>query len=171
MTHGGIGVCAGTLLLAPLLGAQAGPAVPRPAHERLAVFEGVWNAPADPGTSDVETCAWLPAGRRHMVCTSRRETPTAVREQMIVYSYRGRDSTYLATVFLAGGQVWRYAGRPEGDRWVFQLLDRPDSAIRLRMVIVPTPDTIRYREEFQERDGSWRLSDPREDVRRARARP
>jgi len=141
------------------------PTVPRPAHERLAAFEGSWTrTDLEPGQSFVETCGWLAGGRRHMVCRQQRGTPRGPREQLVTYSYRGADSTYLATVLLSSGQVWRYEGRLDGDRWVLLLVSsRSDAPMRLRQVVAPAGDTIRFREEVSEDGGPWRLSDPREE--------
>lgn len=144
------------------------PARARPAHERLAVFEGTWRAldPADPGFQEV--CSWLHGGRRHMICRSRRQTPTGHVEQQVAYSYRGRDSTYIVTAFLPTGQVWRYLGRPEADRWTFDLQgDVPGNAQRLRMVVTVAADTIRFVEESSEDGGPWRVT---EDYRHVRVR-
>jgi hypothetical protein len=152
---------------APMQGTP--PGTSRPNHERLAVFEGTWakkDLPA--GETFRDTCAWLPQGRRHMICRQRAESPRGVTEQMAIFSYRGADSTYLLTVFLANGQVWRYEGRPDGDRWVFELVaSRPDSP-RLRQVVMPAGDTIRFIEEVSENGGPWRLSDPSEDYTHVR---
>lgn len=147
---------------------------PRPAHERLLAFEGTWRRIGEPPEQSVtDTCAWLAEGRRHMVCRQRAEAPGRVAEQMAVYSYRGGDSTYTLTVFLAGGQVWRYAGRPEGSRWTFYLQgNRPDAPPpRLRQIVVASGDTLRFIEEASEDGNTWRLSDPSEDYRSVRAAP
>ena len=140
------------------------PATPRPGHERLAVLEGTWTKKDLPtGEMFRDTCAWLPEGGRHMICRQRAESSRGVIEQMAIFSYRGADSTYLLTVLLANGQVWRYEGRPDADRWVFDLVpSRPDSP-RLRQVLIPTGDSIRFLEEVSENGGPWRLSDPSED--------
>ena len=103
----------------------AAPRTPRPAHERLAVLEGTWTKKDLPaGESFRDTCAWLPEGRRHMICVQRAESPRRASEQMAIFSYRGADSTYLLTVLLANGQVWRYEGRPDADRCT---IDAPDA--------------------------------------------
>jgi len=146
------------------------PTTPRPAHERLAVLEGTW-AKKDLPTGETfrDTCAWLPEGRRHMICRQRAESSRGATEQMAIFSYRGADSTYLLTVLLANGQVWRYEGRPDADRWVFDLVpSRPDSP-RLRQVLIPAGDSIRFLEEVSENGGPWRLSDPSEDFTYVRA--
>lgn len=152
-------------------GAQgADPRVPRPAHERLAVFAGTWRN-ADPATAEgfVEVCDWLAGGRRHMVCTPRWSTPAGPVQHQTIYSYRGRDSTYLVTAILATGQVWTYLGRPDGNRWVFDLQpDRPNPMQRLRMILTVAADTIHFVEESSEPGGPWRVT---EDYRHVRVRP
>ncbi len=147
------------------------PATPRPAHERLAVLEGIWTRKDLPaGETFRDTCAWLPEGRRHMICRQRAESSRGATEQMAIFSYRGADTTYLLTVLLANGQVWRYEGRPDGDRWIFDFVPaRPDSP-RLRQVLIPAGDTIRFLEEVSESGGPWRLSDPSEDFTYVRVR-
>lgn len=146
------------------------PLAPRAAHERLTAFEGTWRRIGEPaGHTVVDTCAWLAEGRRHMVCRLRAESPRGGSEQMAVYSYRGSDSTYTLTVFLSGGQVWRYAGRPEGSRWTFyQQSNRPDAPSRLRQVVIASGDTLRFIEEISDDGNAWRLSDPSEDYRAVR---
>jgi hypothetical protein len=147
------------------------PATPRPAHERLSVLEGSWEKKSLPaGETFRDTCAWLPEGRRHMICRQRAESPRGRREQMAIFSYRGADSTYLLTVFLANGQVWRYEGRPDGDRWVFELVASRPGSPRLRQVLIPSGDSIRFLEEVSENGAPWRLSDPSEDFTYVRAR-
>lgn len=150
---------------------RAGQAAPKPApHERLSVFEGTWaRADAAPGDTFRDTCAWMAGGRRHMICRQRSESATGPREQMVIYSYRGRDGTYTITVLLSGGQIWRYEGGPQGDRWIFNRAgDRPDSTQRLRQIVVPTGDSIHFREEISENGGAWRLTDPGEDYKYVR---
>ena len=146
------------------------PSMPRPAHERLTAFEGTWRRIGEPaGHTVVDTCAWLAEGRRHMVCRIRGENPRGATEQMAVYSYRGSDSTYTLTVFLSGGQVWRYAGHVEGSRWTFyQQSNRPDAPPRLRQVVISSGDTLRFIEEISDDGSAWRLSDPSEDYRSVR---
>jgi hypothetical protein len=138
-----------------------GPTSPRPAHERLAVFEGVWTtAERAAGVEFRETCSWMDGGRRHMICRARSTGPQGVIENRTIYSYRGRDSTYVVTALLANGQLWTYHGRPDGGRWVFHLQDdRPGSSQRLRMTVIPGEDRIRFVEESSEDGGPWRLTE------------
>jgi hypothetical protein len=164
-----LGVLARALSAVPMQGTP--PGTPRPGHERLAVFEGTWakkDLPA--GQTFRDTCAWLPEGRRHMICRQRAESPRGLTEQMAIFSYRGADSTYLLTVFLATGHVWRYEGRPDADRWVFDLVGSRSESPRLRQVLIPAGDTIRFLEEVSENEGPWRLTDPSEDFTYVRVR-
>jgi hypothetical protein len=157
-------------VLPVVLGAQTMPA-PRPA-ERLAVFEGEWiSADASGAVATRDTCAWLEGARRHMSCRRRTDTPSGAREQLLVYSYRGSDSTYTVTVFLTGGQVWHYAGRVDGERWTFDLVSPVvNAAVRIRQVVRTTPDSLHFVEEVSENGGPWRLTDPSEDYRMVRQR-
>ena len=105
-----------------------------------------------------------------MICRQRAQSPRGTMEQMAIFSYRGADSTYLLTVFLANGQVWRYEGRPTADRWVFDLVSRRSDAPRLRQVLITSGDSIRFIEEVSAEGGPWRLSDPSEDFSYVRVR-
>lgn len=160
------------LCFGPAAGSAQGrmdPRAPRPAHERLTVFEGTWREIGSAeATASTETCSWLEGGRRHMICVPRRQTPAGPVEQRTIYSYRGRDSTYLVTALLANGQVWTYLGRPVGNQWIFDFQsDRPSNTQRLRMVLTVAPDTIRFVEESSESNGPWRTT---EDYRHVRVR-
>jgi hypothetical protein len=116
----------------------------------------------------MESCSWLEGGRRHMICAQRRRTPAGTVEHRTIYSYRGRDSTYVVTALLATGQVWTYVGRPDGKKWVFELQpDRPNSTQRLRMLVTVAADTIHFVEESSEGNGPWRIT---EDYRHVRVR-
>jgi hypothetical protein len=103
-----------------------------------------------------------------MVCSNRRVTSNGPFEHRTIYSYRGRDSTYIVTALLGTGQVWTYLGRPEGNQWVFDLQsDRPNNTQRLRMVVTVAADTIRFVEESSEDGSPWRIT---EDYRHVRVR-
>jgi hypothetical protein len=136
------------------------------------VFEGTWiESGSSTDRASRDSCAWLAGGRRHMICRRVTDFASGPREQMMIYSYRRSDSTYPVTVLLAGGQVWNYAGRPEGDRWVFNLVSaRSDGAQRLRQVIAVGADSLHFLEQVSENGGPWRLTDASEDYRYVRAR-
>jgi hypothetical protein len=90
-------------------------------------------------------------------------------ENRTIYSYRGRDSTYIVTALLATGQVWTYHGRPDGNRWTFNLQgDRPNNPQRLRMILTIAGDTIRFVEESSENGGPWRTTEDYRHVRVSR---
>ena len=89
-------------------------------HEALTFFEGSWTIEERPPAHGlVETCAWLPAGRRHMVCRSTWRVATGEREGWSIFSYRAADSTYLYYGLRAGGTVEPMHGRKLADGWEF----------------------------------------------------
>ena len=153
-------------------GSRTSPAAPGSAHERLAVFEGTWiKVGSQPGQTSTDICGWLPGARRHLICRRVSESGDRASEQLIVYSYRRGDSTFVATVFLAGGQVWEYAGRPEDERWVlYRQRTRPDAPQRFRQVIRVVGDTLHFMEEASAGAGPWQLTDPSEDYKYVKAR-
>lgn len=96
------------------------PMTPSPPHEALTFFEGSWTTEERPASQGfVETCAWLPAGRRHMVCRSTWTVATGAREGWSIFSYRAADSTYLYYGLRAGGSVEPMRGRRLPDGWEF----------------------------------------------------
>ena len=132
-----------TLLLAACfctpLAAQtsATPMTPSAAHEALTFFEGVWTIEEQPAEQQfVETCAWLTAGRRHMVCRSTWRVTTGPREGVSMFSYRGEDSTYLYYGLRAGGAVEALEGRqvPDGFQFWTPLGSGPDQE-RTRVIM------------------------------------
>ncbi len=148
------------------------PNTPSLPHERLAVFEGTWTlADSQSGPASRDSCAWLAEGRRHMICRRRSESPRGASEQMMIYSYRRSDSMYTVTVLLAGGQIWRYAGRAGADSWEF-LLEPTGSDVqqRLRQVVRVVGDTLHFREEGSGNGGPWLLTAPTEDYKSVKAR-
>ena len=149
------------------------PMTQRPQHEQLAAFEGTWRS-TDPADSAVfqEACGWMSGGRRHMVCTPRWNRPDGVVQHQTIYSYRGRDSTYIVTTFLATGPVWTYHGRRSGAQWIFDLQsDRANNPQRLRMVVTIARDTIRFVEESSENGAPWRVTEDYRHVRVSPAKP
>ena len=147
------------------------PAEPSPPHERMAVFEGTWavapgawfeSGPQPPGTSE-DTCAWLPGGRRHMVCRRwiQAEGSDVRRESIQVLSYRGRDSTYVSHLAFPTGATLTYHGRIEGERWVMNLQPSPHFPpnLRLRTIITQEQDGLRFIEEASEDGGAWRKTE------------
>jgi hypothetical protein len=146
------------------------PETPLPAYERTTAFEGTWTMEPGAffqggGTSPAmheETCAFMPGGRRHMVCRTWSQRPGAPRsERMYILSYRDNDSTYVAHHAFAGGQTFTYHGRIEGDRWVMDLQPTPfwPSNERLRTIITPVPGGMRYVEEHSVDGGPWKITE------------
>jgi len=149
---------------------SSSPTAPRPALERLSAFEGTWRStnPTDSAVFE-EVCGWMAGGRRHMVCTPRWSRPDGLVQHQTTYSYRGRDSTYIVTAFIATGPVWTYHGRPNGDQWTFDLQgDRPNNPQRLRMIVTVARDTLRFVEESSENGGPWRVTEDYRHVRVSR---
>lgn len=112
----------GIVALPLALAAQAPvtPMTPSPPHEALTFFEGSWTTEERPASQGfVETCAWLPAGRRHMVCRSTWTGASGAREGWSIFSYRAADSTYLYYGLRAGGTVEPMRGRRLADGWEF----------------------------------------------------
>lgn len=112
----------GLVALPITLAAQAPvtPMTPSPPHEALTFFEGSWTTEERPTSQGfVETCAWLPAGRRHMVCRSAWTGPSGPREGWSIFSYSAADSTYLYYGLRAGGTVEPMRGRRLADGWEF----------------------------------------------------
>lgn len=149
---------------------------PSAPHERLAVFEGTWES--DTGSTPAagtpsperETCEWLTGGRRHMICRVRYEKPAGVnRERTHILSYRAEDSTYLAYFAFPSGDSVLYHGRVEGDRWIMDMQPSPLLAKnkRLREIITPTENGLRFVEEVSTDGGPWTVT---EDYRMRRVK-
>jgi hypothetical protein len=117
-----------------------------------------------------ETCTWMPEGRRHLICRTRYNSDRGPQERMTIYSYRAADSTFLVYALMRTGEAFSYAGRPDGNRWLFDFLPhahdlRSDQRHRLRMVITVQPDTIRFVEESSENGGPWQVTEDYRHVR------
>ena len=96
------------------------PLTPSPPHEALTFFEGSWTVAEQPAEQQMmETCAWLNAGRRHMVCRSTWRVASGPREGMSIFSYRAADSTYLYYGLRAGGAVQALEGHRLPSGWQF----------------------------------------------------
>ena len=158
-------------LAVPRAAAQStGPATPSAPHERLGFFEGTWTIREFPAEQRYrETCAWLAAGRRHMVCRSRWSAPGGPREGMSMFSFRAADSTYLYYGLRAGGGVEALEGHPQGGGWVFESDSGTGSARRrVRVTIAPPVDgSMRFIEETSAGDGPWK----RDEVNYVQAPP
>ena len=134
------------------------PMTPSPAHEALTFFEGSWTIEERPAEHQlVETCAWLPAGRRHMVCRSTWRLPSGPREGWSIFSFRTADSTYLYYGVRAGGGVEPMRGSRLGDGWEF-VSDVGEGPARQRArVTINRLETQRFRlvAESAVGDGPW----------------
>ena len=121
---------------------QTGPAVPSAPHERLAFFEGSWRAAGVPAADNfVETCGWLPEGRRHMVCRTRWAAASGPREGWSIFSYTVGDARYTYHGFRAGGSVVVLQGHEQGGVWRFDgEQGRGDALTRTRATITAQPD-------------------------------
>jgi hypothetical protein len=84
---------------------------------------------------------------------------------MTIYSYRNRDSTYVVNALIASGQLFTYAGRIDGDRWVLDFQGTAGAGQRLRMVVTPGPNAIRFVEESSENSGPWQVTEDFTHVR------
>jgi hypothetical protein len=135
---------------------------PSPPHEALSFFDGSWTIEERPAAQEyVEVCAWLPAGRRHMVCRSTWRVPSGAREGWSIFSYRAADSTYLYYGLRAGGSVEPMQGRRLPDGWEFMSevgvgADRQ----RLRITITKS-EAQRFRlvASVAVGDGPWTVAD------------
>ena len=130
----------------------------------IAMLEGEWARPdLPPGTTFRFTCGWVGGETRHMSCRQRTESKGRVMELLGVYSSRPSNSTHTLTMFLPNGQVWTYTGGMEGERLVLNLVSQRPDAPRLRLITIPSKDTIRFLEEVSENGTTWKLSAPSED--------
>lgn len=141
-------------------GAQASPITPSPPHEALTFFEGSWTTEESPAASKfVETCNFLNAGRRHMICRSTWNVASGQREGMSIFSYSQADSTYLYYGLRASGLVEQLRGRRTNDGWVFE--STPGSGVtRLRSrVTISTVGPSRFKlvAESATGDGPWKV--------------
>ena len=99
--------------------AQPVPIEPSAPHERLRFLEGTWTTSnSSPEQAFRESCAWLPEGRRHMVCRSRWKTATGPREGMSIFSYDAAAREYVYNGLRAGGTYVTLRGTEENGRWV-----------------------------------------------------
>lgn len=137
------------------------PDVPLPEYEALGFFEGTWTiAELPPEQEFRETCAWLPGGRRHMVCRSQFRTANgALREGLSLFSYDPTAGTYVYYGLRPSGAVETNRGTFDGERWIFTGEDRHGEAIRRRRVTIHRAEGGGYHflEEAAEGDASWRV--------------
>lgn len=142
------------------LAPPASPADPSPRHERLAFFEGTWTTvESTPEEGFRETCAWMPGGRRHLVCRSRWNSPTGVREGMSVFSVDSGSGDYVYNGFRSGGLHVTQRGREENGRWQFysERGSGPER-VRTRVSIAPADGGFTFVSETSRGDAPWRES-------------
>ncbi len=97
------------------------PMTPSDAHERLAFLVGTWTLQGFAPDGDFrDTCDWLGAGRRHLICHATWTTASGPREGLSVFSYRATDGVYVYQGFRASGAVQMLEGRISDDGRVFE---------------------------------------------------
>lgn len=151
-----------TALLASGTSAQSPmtPMTPSEPHERLTFFEGTWTYDeAAPASNFRETCAWLPSGRRHMVCVSRSQAATGPREGYSIFSYRAPDKTYVYQGFRPNGDVQSLEGRVSDDGRTWEFWGEEGTGAmrtRTRVKIVPLDKGgFRFSEQTALGYGDW----------------
>ncbi len=150
------------LPLAMAAQAPVTPMTPSPPHEALTFFEGSWTTEERPASQGfVETCAWLPAGRRHMVCRSTWTGPSGAREGWSIFSYSAADSTYLYYGLRPGGTVEPMRGRRLADGWEFlSEVDSGPTRQSVRVTITQLePQRFRLVASAAVGDGPWAVVD------------
>lgn len=134
------------------------PKEPTPAHERLRFFEGTWTTTdSKPEDAFRETCAWLPEGRRHMVCRWRMNTTSGLREGMSVFSFDSKTGRYIYSGFRASGAFVSLNGEEHNGLWLFTSDQGVGAArLRTRVVIKPRSDEgFDFRSETSTGDDPW----------------
>ena len=135
------------------------PLDPSDPHERLRFFEGTWTtSDSTPEDGFREVCAWLPEGRRHMVCHSRWTSQSGLREGMSVFSYDRAAGKYLYHGFRPGGALVVQQGVEQEGRWSFTS-DQGAGAerVRTRVTIQSSGNAgFQFVSERSTGDGPWR---------------
>jgi hypothetical protein len=151
--------------------ARPDPSVVSALHEKMTFFEGTWSPEPDSSVKSgattpaqgEETCAWLPGGRRHMVCRSWSQRPgeTIRRERIQILSYQAHNNTYLAHFAFPNGDTVTYVGRVDGDRWVMEMQPSPllPSNHRFREIITKVGNSLRFVEERSVDGGPWSVTE------------
>ena len=127
------------------------PDTPLAPYEEMAFFLGTWTIEEMPAEQAyVETCDWLPAGRRHMVCRASYVSSRGPREAMSLISYRPADSTYMYYGMRASGIVQVLEAHIlDGGVWEFQGEEGTgDERVRTRVVLTRlNPDRFRFEQQ------------------------
>lgn len=151
----------GTLAFAKSSSAPKAPGSPSAAHERLGFFEGTWvPVGVPPNENFVETCAWLPGGRRHMVCRSRWTSPAGPVEGMSVLSYSVEDAACQHHGIRSVGRV--VSKRGTEDNGVLRFVGEQGAGAtltRVRVTIKATDDgKASLVRETAPADGPWKAA-------------
>jgi len=136
------------------------PMTPSGPHEHLVMFVGTWTIAEFPAEASFrETCDWLGAGRRHMVCHSRWQAASGPREGLSIFSYREADSTYVYQGFRPSGAVQTLQGRVSEDGQTWEFWGEEGTGAdrkRTRVQITPLGDgTFRFVEQTASGDAEW----------------
>jgi hypothetical protein len=147
------------------------PSEPSVPHERMTFFEGTWSAepkgsikgkPADNSIpAHEETCAWMPGGRRHMICRGWRVRDGVRSDAMYIMSYREEGDIYIVHHAFPSGDTVTYHGTLDGERWVMDMVSAPGlrKTHRLREIITAVPEGVRYVEERSVDGGPWEVTE------------
>jgi hypothetical protein len=148
-----------------LPGASPPPAAPAAdPYQALSFFEGNWTIAGVPaGVRFDESCTWLSAAKRHLVCRSRTESSNGVQEGLGVFSYRAADGRYVYRSFEPTGAVSELEGRLLGNTWQFTGTAGSGPAQRVtRLTITPGGErSFRLTEEVSTGGGPFQ---PQPDV-------
>lgn len=143
----------------------APPATASDPWQALSFFEGNWTIAGLPaGARFDEVCNWLSAERRHLVCRSRTESASGVREGLGIFSYRAADGRYVYRSFEPTGEVMEFEGRRLGETWQFAGTTGSGPAQRTtRMTITPGGErSFRLAEEVSTGNGPFQ---PQPEIR------
>jgi hypothetical protein len=134
---------------------------PAPDFERLRFFEGTWVADDQPAQVNyLQTCAWLPESRRHMVCTARFQRSGQQFQTMAVYTFDTFGKEYVLHQFGESGGSNVLRGNLVGEAWHFSHeYMQGKMKVRLRARFEPTADGgLRRVDESAADDGPWSRS-------------
>ena len=133
-------------------------------YQALSFFEGNWTIAGLPAATRFdESCTWLAAVKRHLVCRSRTESANGVQEGLGVFSYRAADGRYVYRSFEPTGEVSELEGRLLGNSWHFTGLSGAGAnQRRTRLTITPGGErSFRLSEEVSIGNGPFQ---PQPDV-------
>lgn len=145
-------------VLLPAFAQPPAPLTPLQPYENLAFFEGKWTVEGD-DREYRETCAWLPEGRRHMICRARWKSSTGPRESMSIFSHE-QGVGYVRYGMNPMGRVDRMRGRLDGERWLWSADGGAEAkTTRIRASVTPEGKSgFRFTEETSEDGGPWKQS-------------